>query len=296
MEFRLLHVYFSAKRAINKGAVKGSPKGRTNSPAAKRAKRDTKSVSAASTMTPHRLPRTRIPSSAGSTTPELTSPDYTASTRASSTVCQSPGSFATLPPVHHSPYSYSDASCPFGESLPPLSTNNCFSFSDMEYDDLFLSRSFHPVGPGLQYAGSFGSIEPEPAFHIGIMHNKTQSPPQFPHQQVLQQRHNTPKHNSNYDGDTHMQDADHEPLLDILAKPAGQQDGQSNSSSEVHFANQLDRFHNTVCEMIVKSPAKDQAALLSSYASWAKHVAKDPLQRGGGTPSSDNKMIKKEDY
>lgn len=283
LEFRLLHVYYSAKRAVNKGVSTSKEsssraKGSSYSPSNKRAKR----AHAHDTTPPHRIHRPDITVSA-TPTPELTSPTITASSGTPS-LGRSTGSIDIIPPGNRHSYINSPSSLGSAEgrinNISSLSSTSFINFNDTAYDDIFLTRRFHPVGQELHNAGSFSQFSASGDSIGGAEH-----PGQGPGLTRLHGINNAHTAFQNVARDRQssrmsMNDSElnfsywNEPLLEILMKPSQDQDGDVVGN----FGGHLEVVHKNIREMILRSPANEQASLISSFAGWAKDIAKDPLE------------------
>ncbi|CAB9528802.1 expressed unknown protein [Seminavis robusta] len=295
-EYRLLHVYYSAKRAVNRGVKAANLHGGAVSddsyspPANTRAKRNRNkaNLTATTTTTPkskracvHR----RINSA--NNAHHLSSPAITTSS-GSNSFCNSPGSLHTLPPAssQFSPPSHvrtiADATMDDGTDdtpMPPIESHNLIAFNDSDFDITLNSRMFHPVGSTeLRQVGSFGFGGPGThPYHPGMFSD---------HHQQERQNNFPLMHHSTQALDTIYWN---DPLLPLpmTRKPSYELFSPTPPSVPTHdvtsFANHLESLHKQICDKISEAPSGDKGALLSIFTGWANHAAKEPMN-----PSDDN--------
>ena len=301
-EYRLLHVYFSVKRAVNKGisvpdqdvssAESASlPLSMQGSPPPKRLKRY-----------PHFQSPPRMTIQGGHNPRSPFNPCAsitTASSAKSPSICNSPLSFDGFPPpspganFNHFPHF---------ENSNFVSPNN----------DPFRRCHYHPASPEANLPTPSPFRRPPPVAH----HNIQQSPLQrnllkddtsdlFPLEDMGATWHEI---------DSYWND----PLLSIMLKPSQDPDvdsihqdnpettspskspnsslvqpRSSNAATTIsNFTMRLETLHETIRERILAAPESEQAALVKLLTSWAAEVAKDPLS---GLTLSASKSTKDDD-
>lgn len=314
LEFRLLHVYFSAKRAVNKGvnlkdselaastSTVGTRTGRfqggrslplsSSSPAAKRMRKD-------NTRTPTRYHRRPYDPSGLSSPPHHRSPHIgqspaiTASTAGSPSLCSSPLSFELL----------SNANSPTSTTGGPEGTANTSPFS-----------RFHPISEATFLTPSPFRGRPSPQRQLELLQQQQHHRHSIQQSPVvgLEETNNESKggnkgsgHNHNelyYDMDSSLQELDsywssNDPFMTLMLKPSLDQGdggehhptigvactgstlhgGGGNSVMVRNMAARLESIRESLRKSILTAVSSDQAALTSLVATWARQVAKDPL-------------------
>lgn len=293
--YRLLHVYYSTKRAGNRGAKppkRSKPRGVDGpySPPTKRARR--RPHSGTRVATPRRgarncLPITRlaVPNNI------MASPAVTLSTAASMTgsnsICASPGSVETFPSSDFafgpkaSATDYAMSKMMIDTPCPPLGDHMPFS------NDQFSSQHVYPVQTELRQSGGLGYpafTRPGSVHHYGYSYRGMGGPSSS----RLQQTMDTDM--SMFDDDFGMND----PMNNIERKASDDNldfpvPGQVSSTvgcmstmtkTNAHnFSSHLDILHNRVRDMICDAPSGDQGGMVSTFASWAQSVADKPLEQ-----------------
>lgn len=289
--FRLLHVYHSSKRALNREKEKiprGTKRGTTTSdesysPQGKRPKRGAR--------TPRRAPRgprSKLSVAKGSTiNPYMTSPAITVSSTESYSNCTSPGSIDTVPRAHRlngsrpssslnapMPALGSQAFVPFGEkdvegfptlggifsvSSEEMSRGHygypAFSRQDSHFHQHQYGRPVHMAYPVTHHGGSSGG-PPNKFYHPGMSIMDTE--------EILL----------------------NEPMEEMSLHSGGSFDHLEfpnepsvTATTTASFCTHLDGLHDHVREMIHGAPPEEQSTLMSTFASWAQNIAKQPLQR-----------------
>jgi hypothetical protein len=285
VEFRLLHVYFSAKRAINKGfsvskAGGAVSDGSYSPPVSKRARRTPRNKP--SLMTPK---TTMIHRGVNASTAHLsTSPAITTSTAGSNSSCNSTASMES--PMHpgfrfKAPTHRGADDMETEPPMPPMNSHNLIGFEDIECDDTLNMCNFHSVGSSeFPQVGSFGYSLPPSVTHgfpsmTGIYSGPL--PMRQPSYPLMHHSHRTL--DTIYWND---------PLLPMSMNfDLDAASGAPDESLDVAtFANHLESVHRQICDKIQASPSGDQGALLEIFTSWATHVAKEPM-----THSFDNQSI-----
>jgi len=287
-EYRLLHVYYSAKRAISDAQ---SP------PAAKRPKTKGRPRGGGRggrggrLATPRRSPKTRtVPGSAA--VHQVISPAVTASTNSH---CGSPGSIDTLPaPSYH--FSPRTATHPGGGTrsyaqmlkdhpMPPINSHNLISFNDAEGYDKFHSAQFHPVGQNVELRQSLsfgipGGLNPP----FGNFKNDDKTNPK---RRTASQQDNLMMIDTFGNADD-MLTIFNDPMVSLSTKPSFDHldppSAVAGSSATMNtgvksFAHHLETVHKSIRDNIRSAPSGDQCAMLSVYASWAKQISFDPMGR-----------------
>ena len=171
--------------------------------------------------------------------------------------------------------------------MPPINAHNFITFNQTEYDDGFSSRGFHPVHNEIQQQDSFSY----PAF------SRPDAAPQYGrHYQTLGGPHSNNRFNKTIDHDMDMYDNDmdafylNDPLVNLSLKPSydnldspppGKTAGCTSTMTKMNvetFSSHLDTLHNRLRGMINDAPSGEQGAMVSTFASWAQNVAKQPLE------------------
>ena len=287
--YRLLHVYYSTKRAGNKGSkppkrskAKGV-EGPYSPPPSKRARRGARSGNRLST--PRRGARNCLPITRLSVPHHIvTSPAVTLSTAASMTgsnsYCASPtrtGSFDDFDfGTKGSAKDHAINQMMLDTPCPPLGTQMPFS------NDRFSSQNVYPVEVRQAAALNF------PAFtRPGSVHQYPYGHPYHSMNQGLQQGMDTDMtmFDDYFGMNNPVNSLERKPSDDNLDFPApGQVSFATGCASTMaktnvdNFSSHLDSLHNRVRDMICDAPSGDQGAMVSTFASWAHSVASKPLE------------------
>ncbi|GKY93081.1 hypothetical protein MPSEU_000276400 [Mayamaea pseudoterrestris] len=293
-EFRLLHVYYSAKRAVNKGFKPDKLLSATFASPLKRVKRES----------------LWSPLDNGSPPPTLSSP--------SSRLLSSPGSFATK--SNRSSLSYrssltsEEPSCP----SPPLCLEAFFppspgtvhrkpsldnsNFVSPVNDNFYRRNPFHPAtleqghhpmilpGPYTFHQPSDVALAarnrlPLPQFHVSRRPSPkvTDNSEDFSHhRQCGLDPFPCDMSSSLHDMDSVAWNNDHinDSLLAMDAKPVNVKPTQRNDTDDNVAQNLMSRlgvFHEHARDSILSAPQPEQASLTNVYANWALHISRDPL-------------------
>lgn len=284
--YRVLHVYYSTKRAGNPGG-KRSKRGTTQAsggpyspPAPKRTKRVKRSGTRLTT--PRRGIRNCLPIH------HIVSPAVTASTASSkaenNSICASPGSIDTvLTNKYH-----------FGTN--PTSTDRAIdqALADTPMPPLEAHKSFT--------VGGFASRSP---FPVQVRQASSLSYPAFTRPGSLPP-YGRPNQglggpaiskDSSMDIDMSLLDDDdffNDPVMNLALTAsddnldfpphgqlaAGSATGCASSITKANvdtFSTHLDSLHNRVRDMICDAPSGDRGSMVSTFASWARSVASTPM-------------------
>jgi len=240
LEFRLLHVYFSAKRAVNKGVSIPEEEMVAASPA-KRTKRS-----------PMRSPLRMVAS------PQKhlqQSPAITTSSVSQSSLCSSPLSFDILPP----PSPGQKAAL---QHMPCLEQYSNFVSPP---NDMFLHRRFHPLESNFMTSSPFRhNIQQSPLTRSTAERESMETFELDASLQEIDQYWNDPLLNIML-----------KPSQDAAEKQQQQQ--QAKPEPVRSFVARLETLHESIRELIMAAPVAEQPALVSLLAAWARQIAEDPL-------------------
>jgi len=308
-EYRLLHVYFSAKRAINKG-MSGIPDGGTaediRSPPRKRQPRQR-------STTPIRagLPKRRHVEHPPQHPPELYhSPAITTSSVTSSSLCNSPLSFDNLPHL-----SFPDAPATNGSEVYPswpeqlIVTPTINDIVEIQQKAPYQapaashpSHHHHHHHQGYYSEDNHGSMEgaptpspfrrpiTTPASTINVQKSPLLRTGEY---YSIDMPHSSEEDTTSISSSDpfHLdfplqQEIDSfwsDPLMTIMMKPS-QDYYNANDNTEQHhhhpervFALRLESLQESIRERILAAPIRDQPKLVSVMATWARQMAMDPL-------------------
>jgi len=298
VEFRLLHVYFSPKRAVNKGLSSHPDEVPRNY-----------SVSAKKRKITTRTPRRFLPQKTDNEQQQLLhSPAITTSSVTSSSLCSSPLSFDFLPPA---------ASCPDGSTASKSNDSNSSDIyptwpeqlivtpiNDILHEPppLHSSRQLDDTGyfsdstaGGMMFTPSpFRRPIQSPAKRINVARSPLQRTGDYT---VMMPHDDTTASLSDpwEMMDLHDSFWNDDPLMNIMLKPSQEAFGQQAEPKD--FSSKLDSVSDSIRERILAAPEPDQPKMVSALATWARKMAADPLagssSRAGamknGKSSSDEK-------
>jgi len=302
LEFRILHVYLSAKRAINKGvtipqeeldaaaAVHPVPNNRTpnRSPANKKRQAFHHLASP-----PHQRPRHQYINNPQS--PAITTSSINSATMSS--LCSSPLSFDMLLPPSPAACSSLMAASPF--EPPTVSPPDPFRRNSLPGEFTLMTPSpFRRGPPQMLQSGSHNyhnyysntnqhSIRQSPVVTHGLDDNDNADDATYD----ASNNESSMEHLS-YDMDSSLQEIDsywNDPLLTtIMLKPSLDVPSITTTTAEAIAATpatnlqslttSLEGVQETIRESILAAEPRDQAALVSLVAAWARRVATDPLE------------------
>jgi hypothetical protein len=296
-QFRLLHVYFSAKRAVNKGMNLSKEEKRqieeaATTPARKKRKTSTPSRSVGrSVRSPWQEPKKSERSPWQPVRHEHYSPMSRAPRCLSPPLLSSFDHMPILPPP--SPCYTTSRDHGNRQSMFVSPSTAATSPSTAHHDDSLLDHPLHPVpsfdAPTRQ-PSPFRSHHDHPFLDLKRAAHAGED---FVGRRVTKDDEDGFDCDRFMNGGESLVDMDsywNDPLFALVMKPSvDQDDPQTHQTPVKALGNRLQHLHQSIRDGILNSAPSEQGPLLSLVASWAKCVAQSPLdiQRQSATTMSN---------
>jgi len=321
VQYRLLHVYFSAKRAINKG-MSGFPDGSPTQLSALRSPPRKRSVKQRSTPPRRALPKRKVAPHQNHQQNELYhSPAITTSSVTSSSLCNSPLSFEQFPHLsfQEAPTNGSRRS-DGGNEFSPAWPEQLIVTPINDIDEVPQSARKHPPSSA------------DRQLHQNYFSEDNQRTPGGPMPSPFRAQINVPASTINVQNsplfrtgdytvempsdDTSISSSDpfhlefplqheidsfwNDPLMTIMMKPShdfgansSSFDGAEPRHSPAHmFALRLESLQDNIRDRILSAPVSEQPKLVNVMATWARKMAIDPLALPGSGAQQNGARLK----